>query len=81
MILYESLFLCLVAAVIGIALGLLASRAVLLVPAVSTFLTPGYPPEVFVRALAVGVVVALAGAVYPAARAVRLSPMEALRHE
>ncbi|HET9545612.1 MAG TPA: ABC transporter permease [Gaiellaceae bacterium] len=81
MILYESLFLCLVAAVIGIALGLLASRAVLFVPAVSTFLTPGYPPEVFVRALAVGVVVALAGAVYPAARAVRLSPMEALRHE
>jgi ABC-type lipoprotein release transport system permease subunit len=29
----------------------------------------------------VGVAVALVGAVYPAVRAVRLSPMEALRHE
>ena len=81
MVLLESLFLCLIAAALGVALGLLASRAVLLVPAVSTFLTPGYPPEVFVRALAVGVFVALVGAVYPAFRAVRLSPMEALRHE
>ena len=77
----ESLFLCLIASVLGVGLGVAASRAVLLVPAVSAFLDPAYPAAIFVRALLVGVAVALAGAAYPAVRAVRLSPMEALRHE
>lgn len=81
MIFLEALGLCLVAAVIGGVLGVLATRAVLLVPAVSSFLEPGYTLDVFVRALVVGVVVATVGALYPAVRAVRLSPMEALRYE
>jgi putative ABC transport system permease protein len=81
MVLGESLVLCLFAAVLGTILGLLATRAVLAVPAVSAFLAPAYPLQIFVRALLVAVGVALAGALYPAFRAVRLSPMEALRHE
>jgi putative ABC transport system permease protein len=81
MVLGESLMLCLIAAVVGTALGLLATRAVTLVPAVSAFLEPRYPLEIFVRALGVAVGVALVGALYPAFRAVRLSPMEALRYE
>ena len=81
MVVIESAFLCLIAAVFGVAFGVLASRAVLLVPAVSSFLTPAYEPAVFIRALLVGVVVAFVGALYPAVRAARLSPMEALRHE
>jgi putative ABC transport system permease protein len=81
MIVGESLILCLVAAVVGIVLGVLVTRAVMLVPAISAFLEPRYPVDLFLRAFLVGVGVGIVGALYPAARAVRLSPMEALRHE
>jgi len=81
MIIGESLLLCLLAAVVGSGLGVLASRAVMLFPAVRSLLDPTYGIDIFVRGLVVAIVVALAGAIYPAIRAVRLSPMEALRHE
>jgi putative ABC transport system permease protein len=81
MIIGESLFLCLIAAVVGSGMGMLAARAVMLIPAARALLEPTYTVDVFVRGLAVAVVVAMAGAAYPAIRAVRLSPMEALRHE
>jgi len=77
----EGVALCMVAAVVGTLLGVAASRAVLLVPSVSMFLAPVYTPSVFVRAIAIAFVVGLVGAAYPAFRATRLTPMEALRHE
>lgn len=81
LIVVESVILCLIAVVVGIGLGVGLSRAVLLVPAIANFLAPSYTAAVFVRALLIGLAVGLAGAVYPAVRAVRLSPMEALRYE
>ncbi|MEX0799765.1 MAG: ABC transporter permease [Dehalococcoidia bacterium] len=81
MIIAESLILCVLAAFVGAVLGILATRAILLIDTVSNLLEPQYTPEVFIRALVVAVVVALVGAAYPAFRAVRLTPMEALRYE
>ncbi|MFN8222601.1 MAG: FtsX-like permease family protein [Gaiellales bacterium] len=81
MILGESLVLCLIATVAGVGAGFAVTRAVLLVPAVGSFLSPAYPTSLFVRAVVIAVVVAIAGALYPALRAVRLSPLEALRYE
>lgn len=81
MIVGESIMLCLVAAACGTALGVAATRAILLIETVRNLLEPQYHVDVFVRALAVAVVVALAGAAYPAFRAIRLTPMEALRYE
>lgn len=81
MILAESILLCLLAVGVGIGLGIVLSRAVLLVPTIANFLSPSYTAGVFVRAFVIGIAVGLAGAVYPALRAVRLSPMEALRYE
>ncbi len=81
MIIGESLLLCLLAAVIGIALGVLATKALVLVPAIESLLEPQYSSGLFLKAFAVGVGVGIAGALYPTIRAVRLSPMEALRHE
>lgn len=81
MIIGESLLLCGIAAAVGGALGVLATRAILLIHTVRNLLEPQYGVDVFIRALAVAVIVALAGAAYPAFRAIRLTPMEALRYE
>ena len=81
MILAESLMLCVVAAFAGSALGTGASRAVILVPAIGNLLEPVYTVDIFIRALLVATVVAVVGAAYPAYRAVRLTPMQALRYE
>jgi putative ABC transport system permease protein len=81
MIVGESLFLCLLAAVAGSAMGVAAARSVVLIPAVRSLLEPQYTMDLFVRAFVVAVMVALGGAAYPVVRAIRLTPMEALRHE
>ena len=81
LVLTEALFLCLVAAVFGAALGVLATRGVMLIEEIRSFLEPTYTPDVFVRAVLIALGVGLVGALYPAYRAVRLSPMTALRHE
>ncbi len=81
MVLSESLVLCLAAAVLGALVGVALVQLVVQIPSVSGLVLPAYPPGVFLRALVVALAVGLLGAVYPAARATRLTPMEALRYE
>jgi len=81
MVLGESVLLCLIGALIGSILAVVFTRAILIFPAVRSFLEPEYTPDVFIRGLVVGVAVALLGALYPAMRALRLSPIQAIRYE
>jgi putative ABC transport system permease protein len=81
MIIGESLLLCVIATVVGAGLGVLATRAILLIDLIRNVLEPEYTLDVFIRAAVVAAIVALLGAAYPAFRAVRQSPMDALRYE
>ena len=81
MVLGESILLCLIGALVGSILAVIFTRAILVFPVVRSFLALEYTPDVFIRGFAVGVAVALLGAIYPAIRAVRLSPIQAIRYE
>ena len=66
--------------VVGLGLGVLGAELLLrLVP--QGLLAPAYTPAVFARGLAVAVALGVLGALYPAWRASRLPPAEALRYE
>jgi putative ABC transport system permease protein len=80
MILGESLVLTFLAGIVGILLGMVAIQA-LMALGMGGFINPVYSPSVFLRALGVALTVGLIGGLYPAYRASRLPPTEALRYE
>lgn len=81
MVLSESLLLCLIAAFAGSLLAIGLTQLINLFPAVSSIIELEYTIDVFIRGLVVGISVALLGAIYPAFRAARLSPAQAIRYE
>ncbi|MEW6189283.1 MAG: ABC transporter permease [Actinomycetota bacterium] len=81
MILGESFLVGVLGALLGIAFGLIAVKLILLSPVIKGFIEPFYPLNLFVKALAVAILVGLFGGFYPAYRASKLSPVEALRYE
>ncbi|MBU4534341.1 MAG: ABC transporter permease [Euryarchaeota archaeon] len=80
MILGESIVLTLVAGLVGAIMGIMGIQ-VLLALGMDSFIAPVYSADVFIRAFAVALSVGLLGGFYPAYRASRLPPTEALRYE
>ena len=80
MILGESIVITLVAGLVGIIMGLVAIQA-LMVIGMDGFIQPVYTTNTFIKALGIALFVGLIGGFYPAYRASRLPPTEALRYE
>ncbi len=81
MVMGEALVIALLGAAIGTGMGFAAIQVIKQLPDVLGFFHPAYPASVFGQALGIAVGVAFFGAIYPAARAALLQPLEALRHE
>ena len=83
----ESVIIGLIGAIVGIALGWILANIVAKVLASGAFggngfrVTPLLTPEVFMGALGFGVGVSVIFALYPAWRASKLKPVDALRYE
>jgi putative ABC transport system permease protein len=82
MILGESVVLTLIAFVVGTVVAVVGVELLLtLSPSVGGMITPSFAPDIFLRAFVVAFLVGVIGGLYPAYRASRLSPTEALRYE
>jgi putative ABC transport system permease protein len=80
-ILQESLYLCLLAALFGCILGVGLLSGLASLPAVSRYLQPFWSVQTFALAIAIALILGILGGLYPAWRASRLQPVEALRYE
>jgi putative ABC transport system permease protein len=81
LIVSEAVGISLVAAAAGLALGVAASEVFVRHSALSSLVRPHYGASVWAWGLAFALGVGLIGAIYPTLRAVRLTPIAALRHE
>ncbi len=75
--LLESVILTLVAGVIGVGVGILLSRTIALIGSIQTAVTP----IVILIAVSVSIAVGVFFGVFPAMKAAKLNPVEALRYE
>jgi ABC-type antimicrobial peptide transport system permease subunit len=80
-VIQESLLLCLLAGILGSLVGVAVMELVGRAPTLGSMLAPSWSWTIFVRAIVVAVIVGLISALYPAWRASRLRPVEALRYE
>ncbi|MGB2952226.1 MAG: FtsX-like permease family protein [Gaiellaceae bacterium] len=80
LIVSEALGICLAGLALGVGLGIAAAE-LFTTGGNGTLLQPDFTPGVFAWGLAFALGVAVLGAIYPAWRAARLTPIEALRRE
>jgi len=80
-IVQESLLLCSLSAIIGSIMGVLLLVLIANAPMADAFISARWNTGIFGRAVGVTLIVGLIAGVYPAWRASRLQPVEALRYE
>jgi putative ABC transport system permease protein len=81
LVLWESWFICLGGAVVGIAGAYAIIWGLSFHPTVGGVLPPWIPPDVLWEGVIVAFIMGFVGGIYPALRATRLVPTEAIRHE
>jgi ABC-type antimicrobial peptide transport system permease subunit len=81
LILRESLILGVLGGGLGVLIGLGLGRLVSLLPGLYGGMAPLYSLDIFVQALLVAALAGTVGGLYPAWRATRMRPVEALRYE
>lgn len=81
MVLKESLLISGLGGLAGIALGLALPELLDLVPAIRGLLEASFPLALYLQAMAVALGLGALGGLYPAWRATKMQPIEALRYE
>ncbi len=81
MVVQESLLLSVIGGIVGIAIGIGLVELVAMMPGIGGLFAGAYRPSLFLQAMGVSLALGTVGGLYPAWRASRLSPMEALRYE
>jgi ABC-type antimicrobial peptide transport system permease subunit len=81
MILQEAVLLGVLGGLAGIAIAFGLSSLLRLVPTFGEALSPVWDVDIFGRAIGVALALGVLGGLYPALRATRLQPIEALRYE
>jgi ABC-type antimicrobial peptide transport system permease subunit len=81
LILREALVLGAIGGLCGLAIGLGLARLLAFVPGTFGSMKPIYTPQLFAQAFVVALIAGTVGGLYPAWRATRMRPVEALRYE